>query len=577
MGAMLPLNGPVRAACPLLAAAVMVAVFAAGCGGKQETPPPQTSASTPAPGTPAEPGAAAQPGAPGETAQPAPYVPAPAVTQASWAPDALEELLAPIALYPDPLLTQVLAASVNSQEVLDGGNWLLQNESLKGQALDDAAAKAGFGPAMRSLVQFPQVVDMMCQQIDWTRQLGSAFSSDQKSVLDAVQRLRAEAAKVGNLESTPQQKVETKTENQKVIVEVKPADPKVVYVPQYDPQVIYTTPPPAQPAAATTATTTEKKEDTVSTGAAIAGGLLAFGLGVVIGNAFDDDDYYPNWGHGAVYYGPRPFYPPAYVYRPVYGPAFRPAYGYAPPAGYRNRYNSPTNIVINNNNYYNRFDNNRNLQANHPQSPIRVNQNDARVGQAGGGVQNRQVANAQNRVGNQGGVQNPALANRNNENWKGQSTYAGTRPDAVGGGTQQRVGGTQGAAGTRQASLSESQAAQRAQANRSSHVDRGYGESTRASNAGATARPDPAPRPDAASRPDPASRDRSASSDRAASVDRTGSAERTTRTAAGERDNAFSGAHTEGGGSFDRAASARGRASAGGGGDHARAGGGRRR
>ena len=138
--------------------------------------------------------------------------------------------------------------------MLDGGNWLLQNETLKGDALDAAAQKAGLGPAMRALVQFPDVVDMMCQQLDWTRQLGAAFTSDQKGVLDAVQRLRAQAAKVGNLKSTPQQHVETKTENQKTIIEVKPADPQMVYVPQYNPQVVYTTPPPPPPPASSAGT-----------------------------------------------------------------------------------------------------------------------------------------------------------------------------------------------------------------------------------------------------------------------------------------------------------------------------------
>src|SRR5262252_5206821 len=116
----------------------------------------------------------------GDQAQAAPAVPGPVVTQASWAPDALEELVAPIALYPDQLLVQILAASINSQEVLDGGNWLLQNQNLTGNDLDAAAQKVGFGPAMRALLPFPTIVDMMCQEIDWTRQLGSAFSSDQK-------------------------------------------------------------------------------------------------------------------------------------------------------------------------------------------------------------------------------------------------------------------------------------------------------------------------------------------------------------------------------------------------------------
>src|SRR5688572_29488311 len=128
-----------------------------------------------------------------------------AVTQAAWAPDALDELVAPIALYPDQLVGQILGASVNTQEVLDAGNWLLQNQNLKGDQLDAAAQKAGFGPATRALVQFPTVVDMMCQELDWTKQLGAAFTSDQKAVLDAIQRMRAQAADIGNLESTPQQ------------------------------------------------------------------------------------------------------------------------------------------------------------------------------------------------------------------------------------------------------------------------------------------------------------------------------------------------------------------------------------
>src|SRR5580704_4406758 len=328
---------------PKLTVMLGCALLLAACGSKQ---PAGTAASDSATATPVA------------EAAPPPAVPAPAITQASWSPDALEELVAPIALYPDQLVGQILAASVNSQEVLDAGNWLLQNQELKGDALDAAAQKAGLGPAMRALVQFPSVVDMLCQQMDWTRQLGSAFTSDQKGVLDAVQRLRAQAARVGNLKSTPQQTVETKTENQKTIIEVKPADPQIVYVPQYNPQVVYTTPPPAPPPASST----------VSTGAAVVGGLLAFGVGIAVGSAIHNDDYcYPHWGAGAVYVGPRPFYPPAYVYRPAYGPAFRPAYGYAPPPNYRysyrnNNVNGNVNININNNNYFNQFNNNQNFR-----------------------------------------------------------------------------------------------------------------------------------------------------------------------------------------------------------------------
>jgi len=83
----------------------------------------------------------------------------------TWTPEALEELLAPIALYPDPVLSQMLIASTNPQEVLDAGNWLLQNTELKGKALDDAAATVGFTPPIRALVQFPETVDMMCLEL----------------------------------------------------------------------------------------------------------------------------------------------------------------------------------------------------------------------------------------------------------------------------------------------------------------------------------------------------------------------------------------------------------------------------
>src|SRR5580704_4554150 len=324
-----------RSGMPGLVAALAALVLLAGCGAKQ------SGSSVPA---------AAAPAATPEAAQAtAPAVPPPAVTQATWAPDALEKLVAPIALYPDQLVGQILAASVNPQEVLDGGNWLLQNETLKGDALDTAAQKAGLGPAMRALMQFPSVVDMMCQQMDWTRQLGSAFTSDQKGVLDAIQRLRGQAAAVGNLKSTPQQTVETKTENQKTIIEVKPANPQIIYVPQYNPQIIYTTPPPPPPPASSTGT--------VSTDAAVVGGLLAFGVGIAVGAAINNNDCYPHWGAGAVYVGHRPFYPPAYVYHPAYGPAFRPSYGYR-----NTNVNGNVNININNSNYFNQFNNNQNFR-----------------------------------------------------------------------------------------------------------------------------------------------------------------------------------------------------------------------
>ena len=464
--------------------------------------------------------------------------PAEAVTQASWAPDALEKLVAPIALYPDQLVGQILAASVNPQEVLDAGNWRLQNQDLKSEALDAAAQQAGFGPATLALVQFPSVLDMMCQEMDWTRQLGAAFTSDQKRVLDAVQTLRAQAAQVGNLKSTPQQKVETKVENDKTIIEVQPANPQVVYVPQYNPQVVYTTPPPPAPAPAASS------EGTVSTGAAVAGGLVAFGVGMLIGSAIHNDDCYPHWGAGAVYVGPRPFYPPAYVYRPVYGPAFHPATGYVRPAGYRNAYN---NVNVNvNNNYFNQFNHNQNLR----------------------GATQSDLSRA---------TQNNLSGSTRDQNWKGQSTYAGGRaspaqtarfdeamgrpvdpglsgksPPRASTGASGSANRASGAGSTRNpapaAKRASSEGPGGAGSRRNPAQDRGYGDSNRGAGQGGFE----------------GSRGANAGATTAANgTGNTGRAGESARGAeAPQRGSAFSGASESGGGGFERAASARGNASA---------------
>ena len=248
-------------------------------------------------------------------------------------PAALDHLLAPVALYPDALLMQVLAASLDSQEVLDGGNWLLENKSLEGSALDAAAKKAGFGAAMTALFHFPDVVDMMCTELDWTQQLGEAFKADQAGVLASVQRLRAQAVQYGNLKSSSQQQVVTQQDNGKQVIVIQPANPQVVYVPQYNPETVYVA--PAAP----------------STGAVVATSIISFGLGVAVGALFTSNNYYyPRWGYGGVYYGGRPWYPAHYVYRPIYTPYWRPAYGYRPPPNYPYH-----NSWYRNPNYYNHY------------------------------------------------------------------------------------------------------------------------------------------------------------------------------------------------------------------------------
>src|SRR5215467_3801951 len=139
----------------------------------------------------------------------------------------LDELLAPIALYPDALLGQVLAASKNPQEVIDAGNWMgTKGQGLKDDALDKASKEAGFSPPMQALLHFPDVVDMMASQIDWTKQLGQAMNTDQKAVLDSVQRLRDQAVDVGSLKSNDKQKVDVKQEGNTTVVVVEPANPQ---------------------------------------------------------------------------------------------------------------------------------------------------------------------------------------------------------------------------------------------------------------------------------------------------------------------------------------------------------------
>jgi hypothetical protein len=511
---------------PKLLLALLAGVVAvSGCGSRT-----QQQAPTAAAGGESQTGTTEPVGA-------APASPAEPVTQASWAPDTLEKLVAPIALYPDQLVGQILAASVNSQEVLDAGNWLLQNQNLTGDALDAAAQKAGFGPATRALVQFPSVVDMMCQEMDWTRQLGAAFTSDQKGVLDAVQSLRAQAAQVGNLKSTPQQKVETKVENDKTIIEVQPANPQVIYVPQYNPQVVYTTPPPPAPPPAPAST------GTVSTGEAVAGGLVAFGVGMLIGSAIHSNDYcYPHWSTGVVFVGPRPFYPPAYVYHPVYGPAFRPATGYVSPPGYRYAYNNVNvnrNVNVNvNNNYFNQFNHNQNLR---------------------GATQSNLSRATDNGLGG---------ATRNSS-WKGQSTYAGAHaspaqtarfdqamgrpvdPGLSGSSPQRGSAGSAASNRTSSPGLAQNRVGSAAGEGRGPAQDRGYGTSNRGtgeSGAGAGRSPGGVG---------------AAANAGGGNFSRAG--ENASSSAAPQRSGAFSGASEAGGGGFERAASARGHASVGGG------------
>jgi len=156
--------------------------------------------------------------------------------------DQLDSLVAPIALYPDALLSQTLVASTYPLEVVQLKQWLDQHKDLKGKALADAAQKQDWDPSIQALAGLPDLVKQLADNIKWTTDLGNAFLAQQSDVMDAVQRMRKKAEDAGNLKSSEQQKVETKVVENKQVVIIEQASPEVVYVPSYNPTVVYGAP-----------------------------------------------------------------------------------------------------------------------------------------------------------------------------------------------------------------------------------------------------------------------------------------------------------------------------------------------
>ena len=264
-------------------------------------------------------------------------------------PQQLDQLLAPIALYPDSLLAQITTASTNPQEILDVDNWLAQNHNLTLSQLTAAAQQQGFDPAFIALVGFPQVVQMMAENIDDYAAIGAAVTANQEEVSASIQRLRAQAYAAGALRSTPQQQVEVQQDAGQPIYVIQPANPQVVYVPQYNPTVVYA-------------------------GSGLSAGLITFGIGIgitalLVSQPWGWGGWGWNWGARRIYYNrgpwggwgggyrpPHPWYRPRpvpYNHRPGYGGnwGYRPP-NYRPPApvrypsippGNRPGYNRPVN------------------------------------------------------------------------------------------------------------------------------------------------------------------------------------------------------------------------------------------
>src|SRR5438067_9433966 len=200
--------------------------------------------------------------------------------------DQLDSLVAPIALYPDPLLAQTLAACTYPLEIIQLEQWMKKNKALKGKALADAVEKQNWDPSVQAMAVFPDVVKQLAENVSWSSDLGNAFLAQQSDVMDAVQRMRAKAQGAGNLKSSQQQKVESKTVESKNVIVIEQADPQVVYVPSYNPTVVYGAPAYPYP----------------SMYYPPGYGLLAFGTGVAIGAAWGNGGWGwgCGWGHGDV-------------------------------------------------------------------------------------------------------------------------------------------------------------------------------------------------------------------------------------------------------------------------------------
>jgi hypothetical protein len=164
--------------------------------------------------------------------------PAPA-PQPLLSPEQLDDLVAPIALYPDPLVSQVLVACTYPLEVVEAQQWLQQNHGLSGQQLIDAARSQNWDASVQALVAFPDVLSKLNQDVRWTESLGNAFLAQQADVMTAIQTMRQRAEANGHLNSTPQETVTTAVQGGQPVIQIEPANPQVIYVPSYDPMYVW--------------------------------------------------------------------------------------------------------------------------------------------------------------------------------------------------------------------------------------------------------------------------------------------------------------------------------------------------
>jgi uncharacterized membrane protein YgcG len=268
----------------------------------------------------------------------------------------LQGLVAPIALYPDALVAQVLSAATFPDQVAVADNWLQQNKTLTGNALMQAVNGQTWDPSVKALTQFPTVLDKMAQSLAWTSSLGEAYHNQAADVMTAVQTLRAQAKAAGNLKSGSQITV---VQQAPQTIVIQPTNPQIVYVPQYNPTVIYGTP---------------YVTPGYSTGDLVATGLLSFGAGMAVGAMMSGgccgwgySSWNCNWHGGGVYYHGGAYYGNnawhgGYGYNNAYHNNYN--HGYNSSGYHANNYSHNTNVsgnTVNINNAQNR----QNASADH--------------------------------------------------------------------------------------------------------------------------------------------------------------------------------------------------------------------
>ncbi len=208
----------------------------------------------------------------------------------TFSKEQIAQMVAPIALYPDSLVAQILMASTYPLEVVEADRWVKQNPNLKGDALNEALKDKSWDVSVKSLCHFPDVLSGMSENLNETSQLGDAVLSQQQDVMNAIQELRHQAQAAGNLKTTEQQKVIADPADPQVIV-IEPANPQVVYVPTYNPSVVYGSwAYPAYP---------PYSSWYYPTGAALVGGAIGFGIGYAVGSSSWGWSNC-NWGHGNI-------------------------------------------------------------------------------------------------------------------------------------------------------------------------------------------------------------------------------------------------------------------------------------